>query len=107
MVVNHLPFATLQETAYRILGMHALAQLLRMQEGLAPDLGLDELSMMCQDINELNIDFSKRLQVLQDKDSTMNALTDLDCFVQMVDLSVEEDLLEDLKQLFKPHLEND
>lgn len=107
MVVNHLPFATFPEAAYRILSMHALAQFLRMQEGLTPDWGLDELSMMCQDINDLNLDFAKRLRSLQIEDSTMNALTGLDSFVQMVDLTVDTDLLDDLKQLFKPHLQDD
>ncbi|MGB0416494.1 MAG: DUF6901 family protein, partial [Coraliomargarita sp.] len=81
MVVNHLPFSTFQEAAYRILSMHALAQFLRMQDGLVPDWSLDELSWMCQDVNELNFDFAKRLRSLQIEDSTLNALTGLDSFV--------------------------
>ena len=105
MVRHHLPFPTFEEAAYRMVSMHALAQLLRMKEGLEPDWELKELNRMCEDVNNLNLDFVRRLRELQVNDSTTNALSGLDGFVQMVDLSVDDDLLDDLKKLFRSHLQ--
>ena len=105
MVRHHLPFPTFEEAAYRMVSMHALAQFLRMKEGLEPDWELKELNRMCEDVNHLNLDFSRRLRELQVNDSTTNALSGLDSFVQMVDMTVDDDLLDDLKKLFSAHLE--
>jgi hypothetical protein len=105
MVRHHLPFPTFEEAAYRMVSMHALAQLLRVKEGLEPDWELKELNQLCEDVNTLNLDFARRLRELQVNDSTTNALSGLDGFVQMVDLSVHDDLLDDLKQLFRAHLQ--
>ena len=104
MLRHHLPFSSYEEATYRILSMHALAQLLRMREGLEPDWELKELSKMCQDVNTLNLDFCRRLRSLDVNDSTMNALTGLDSLLQMVDISMDEELLEDMKKLFRAHL---
>lgn len=106
MVRHHLPFPAFEEAAYRIVSMHALAQLLRMKEGLEPDWDLTGLSRMCEDINTLNLDFARRLRGLRVNDSTTNALSGLDCFVQMVDMAVDDELLEDLKALFRSHLKD-
>jgi heterodisulfide reductase subunit C len=105
MVRHHLPFATFEEAAYRMVSMHALAQLLRMKAGLEPDWELKELNQLCEDVNTLNMDFARRLRDLHVNDSTTNALSGLDSFVQMVDLSVDDDLLDNLKKLFSAHLE--
>ena len=104
MVRHHLPFPTFEEAAYRMVSMHALAQLLRMREGLEPDWELKELNRTCAAMNTLNLDFARRLRDLQVNDSTTNALSGLDGFVQMVDMSVEDDLLDDLRELFRAHL---
>ncbi|WP_162027285.1 MULTISPECIES: DUF6901 family protein [unclassified Lentimonas] len=105
MVRHHLPFSSSEEATYRIVAMHALAQFLRMREGLEPDWELTELSKMCQDVNTLNLDFCRRLRSLEVNDSTMNALTGLDSLLQMVDITLDEQLLEDMKKLFRAHLE--
>ena len=105
MVRHYLPFPTFEEAAYRMVSMHALAQLLRMKEGLEPDWELEDLTGMCEDVNTLNLDFARRLRELHVNDSTTNALSGLDGFVQMVDLSVHDDLLDDLKRLFRAHLQ--
>jgi len=104
MVRHHLPFPTFEEAAYRMVSMHALAQLLRMKEGLEPDWELKELNKMCEDVNTLNLDFARRLRDLKVNDSTTNALSGLDGFVQMVDLMVDNELLDDLKPLFRAYL---
>jgi hypothetical protein len=105
MVRHHLPFPNLEEASYRIVSMYAMAQLLRLREGLEPDWELSELSKMFQDVNTLNLDFCRRLRTLQVNDSMMNALTGLDSLLQMVDITMDDQLLEDMKKLFRAHLE--
>ncbi len=105
MVRYHLPFSSYEESTYRIVSMHALAQFLRMRDGLEPDWELTELSKMFQDVNTLNLDFCRRLRSLEVNDSTMNALTGLDSMLQMVDITMDDQMLEGLKKLFRAHLE--
>lgn len=68
------------------------------------DFSFNELNQLCQDVNHLNRDFSRRLRELQVNDATTNALTSLDSFLQMVDVSVDDAFLEELKELFHAHL---
>lgn len=103
MVRYHVPFTTMDEATYRIVTMHALVQFLRMSEGLKADWSFNELNRLCQDMNRLNIDFAQRLRELQVNDATTNALTNLDSFVQIVDITVDEDFLAELKQLCRAH----
>ena len=60
---------------------------------------------MCEDVNTLNLDFCRRLRSLEVNDSTMNALTGLDSMLQMVDITMDDRMLEDLKKLFRAHLQ--
>lgn len=106
MARHHLPFPSFDEAAYRIVSMYALAQLLRMKDGLEPDWELTELNRICEDVNQMNRDFSRRLRDLQVNDSTVNALSGLDSLLQMVDMTIDEDLMDELKQLFRAHLDD-
>ncbi len=104
MVRYHVPFTTMDEATYRIVTMHALVQFLRMSDGQSVDWSFDGLSQLCRDVNRLNLDFSRRLRELQVNDATTNAITSLDSFVQMVDITVDDDFLTELKELFRAHL---
>lgn len=104
MVRHHLPFADTDETIYRALSMYVLAQYFRSKKGLSPDWGLEGLGKIYQDINTLNIDFSRRLRTDTVNEAATNAITSLDCFAQIIDFSIGEGMLEDLEQLFGGYL---
>ncbi len=100
----HLPFADTEETVYRALSMYALAQYFRYKKGEKADWDFDGLKKIYQDINRLNIDFSKRLYNDSISEATTNAITSLDCFAQEIDFSISEDMLEDIQVLFNGYL---
>lgn len=107
MVRHHLPFADAEETIYRALSMYVLAQYFRRKEGKAPDWDLEGLSRTYQDINQLNRDFSRRLQAAAEGEATANAITNLDCFAQMIDVTISEEMLDELGDLFRGYLDDD
>ncbi len=107
MVRHHLPFADADETIYRALSMYVLAQYFRRKEGQTPDWSLKGLSKIYQAINELNIDFSRRLSTGTDREATTNAITSLDCFAQIIEFSISEEMLEEQEQLFEGYLDGE
>lgn len=104
MVRHHLPFADMDETIYRALSMYVLAQYFRQKQGLSADFDLRGLARIYQEINTLNLDFSRRLSSESKGEATTNALTSLDCFAQMIDFSISEAMLEDVEGLFSAYL---
>lgn len=106
MVRYHLPFSDMEETMYRALSMYVLAQYFRRTKRLQPDWELQDLSQIYQDINALNLDFSQRLRSDSTGEATTNAITSLDCFAQMIDFSITEQMLEDVEQLFQGYLKD-
>ncbi|MGJ8638453.1 MAG: DUF6901 family protein [Opitutaceae bacterium] len=105
MVLHHLPFSSADETIYRALSMYVLAQYLRRKKGLSADWDLDGLSDIYQQINVLNEDFSYRFRNLMKGEATINALVSLDCFAQIIDFSISEQVMEALEAQFKDYLE--
>lgn len=99
MVRFHLPFAALEESTYRMLSMYLMAQLYRHRKGLAPDLDLNGLDAIYQDVGEVNESFAKRLVAAAKKDANVNAMVNLDCLAKMVPFTVEE-LLEEMEGHF-------
>lgn len=104
MVLHHLPFADSNETIYRALSMYVLAQYFRRKKGLTPDWELTGLSEIYTNINILNRDFSHRLANESDKEASRNAITSLDCFAQMIEFSITEEMLEELELQFSGYL---
>ncbi len=102
----HLPFADTEETVYRALSMYALAQHFREQAGKEPDWDFEGLQKIYQDINYLNIDFSKRLHNESISEATTNAITSLDCFAQEIDFSISEEMLDEVRELFRGYLQD-
>ncbi|MBT64065.1 MAG: hypothetical protein CML13_12720 [Puniceicoccaceae bacterium] len=102
----HLPFADTEETVYRALSMYALAQYFRHQKGEEVDWDFEGLKKIYRDINQLNLDFSKRLHNESISEATTNAITSLDCFAQEIDFSISESMLEEIEGLFADYLNN-
>lgn len=103
MVRFHLPFATLDETVFRMVSMHLMVQYFRNQEGKETERGLDGLSRVYVQVGIVNRDFANRLRDAAKKDANINALVNLDCFATMVPL-VAEDTLKALKPYFSSYL---
>ncbi len=105
MVRFHLPFATLEETAYRVISMYLVAQYFRRKRGLRPDWELKGLVPIYEAIQTVNKSFLQRFNDLKGKDANANALVILDAFAGFVTFSINTDLLDEVEGLFKPYLE--
>ena len=99
MVRFHLPFASLEETVFRMVSMHLMVQYYRNQEGLKAEWRLDGLTRVYAEVSMVNRDFANRLRDAARKDANINALVNLDCFATMVPL-VADDTLKAIKPYF-------
>ena len=104
MVRHHLPFATIAETEYRVLSMYLLAQYFVAKRGGTPDWSLTHLREMYDDVRKVNKAFSQRLGAIPAEDANLNALVILDTFADSITFSIDEQLLDELEQLFLPYL---
>lgn len=100
----HLPFADTEETVYRALSMYALAQNFRRKQGKEADGDFEGLKLIYRKINQLNLDFAKRLHNDSISEATTNAITSLDCFAQEIDFSISEEMLDEFETLFEGYL---
>lgn len=104
MVRYHLPFATLEETQYRVISMYLLAQFLLARHGKRPDWKLQDLVKMYQDIQTVNEYFVNRLSTSGQQDPSINALVILQAFSYAIVFSVDRDLLDEIELLFKAYV---
>lgn len=100
MVLVHLPFATRQETAYRVLSMFALAQLFIHRRGGKPDWEFQSLSKIYQDIEIVNRSFHQRLVSVGLADASLNAIGNLNCYAQFTQMALESPKLSEIEHLF-------
>jgi hypothetical protein len=105
MVRFHLPFASIQETVYRVFSMYLTAQYYRSKKGLKPDWSLQGLAKLYHNINELNIRLSRRIAKASEQDATINALVSLDVFTHFLQTPLSE-LMNSLEPIFQPYLES-
>jgi len=103
MVRFHLPFATLEETIFRMVSMHLVAQYFQKQDGRPAEWNLDGLAKVYAEVGVVNRDFAQRLRDAAKKDANVNALVNLDCFATMVPLAAEE-TLSGIKPYFSAYL---
>jgi len=103
LVRQHLPFATQEETAYRSLGMYLLSQSFKEKNGEKPDWKLEDFTHLYKEINIVNKAFCARLRETRIEDASLNALVKLDCFAQLIHLTIADGKLKDLQQLFEKY----
>lgn len=103
MVRFHLPFASIEETIFRMTSMYLLAQYLKKREGLSFGCDLNGLAKIYSDVSRANKDFSRRLAHAAEKDANVNALVELDVFASMVQL-LAEDAIGELKPYYSAYL---
>jgi hypothetical protein len=106
MVRFHLPFASLDETVFRMSAMYLIAQYFQKQDGATPAWSLDELSEIYARVGIVNRDIALRLRDAAKKDANVNALVNLDCFAQMVPIAAEE-ILGEIKAYFSAYLKGE
>lgn len=100
----HLPFATLEETAFRTVGAYLLAQYYRVRSGQHPDLELSGLGNFCNQMETVDRCFKQRLDAICEQDANLNAIGSLYCLASGLS-ELREDRMEVLKPLFAAFLE--
>lgn len=98
----HLPLSTEEETLYRACSMYLLAQYFIRKQGKKPDLELDGLKNIYDNIQLLNLSIIQRLREASKTDSSINALIVLDTYAKAMPFVIEESLGE-LRYLFTPY----
>ena len=95
----HLPLASEEETLYRALSMYALAQYFTTGNQSGPDLAFTGLEKAYNELQQVNQAIVQRLRAASDKDSSINALINLDMYAKAMPLVIK-DSLEELHYLF-------
>ena len=103
MVRHHLPFATLEETRYRVISMYLLAQYFLFRRGRVPDWELKNLIKIYDDIRIVNKSFCKRLSEIKIKDASVNAVVILDTLADFILFSMDKDTLKDMESQFSAY----
>jgi hypothetical protein len=106
MVRFHLPFASLDETVFRMVCMYLMVQYYRNQDGKPAEWNIDGLMQAYAQVSIVNRDFAVRLRDAAKKDANINALVNLDCFAAMMPFAAEE-TLKNLKPYFGAYLKTD
>jgi len=101
MVRYHLPFATMEETSYRVISMYLLAQYFLYKRGKEVDLELKKLARIYDDVQVVNRNICAKLRELEIEDAILNALINLDCFASSVSLASYEEMLKKIEYVFK------
>jgi hypothetical protein len=103
MVRFHLPFATLEETYFRMIATWLMAQFFILRKGGTPDLSLAGIEAVYEAVSEVNRCIAERLRATADKDANLNALVSLNFFAAMAPMAIE-DVLEQLEPNFAGYL---
>jgi hypothetical protein len=99
MARYHLPFATREETIFRVVSTYLLEQYFRHKQALSIDMELENLKKIYSEIQIINKAMTSRLRTVSVQDSAINAVVQLDIFAKMLPYSIE-DSLEEIRYLF-------
>jgi hypothetical protein len=99
MARYHLPFATQEETIFRVVSTYLLEQYFRHKQAQSVDLDLENLKKIYGEIGIVNAAMASRLRTTGIQDSAVNAIVLLDIFAKTLPYSIE-DSLEDIRYLF-------
>ncbi len=103
MVRYHLPFASLDETVFRMTSMFLMAQFIRTEAGKQPDWSFEGLSRIYAEVKKLNKDFGQRMRDAARSDANIHALVKLNVFAVMLPIEVEK-VLKDVTPSFASYL---
>lgn len=103
LVRFHLPFASMEETEFRIVSMYLVAQYFREKKGESPDWSLDGLQVIYNKVGAVNKSFAERLRSATTKDASVNGIIILDCFAKGVPFAVRT-ALSDYEKYFESYI---
>ena len=103
MVRFHLPFATLEETYFRMISTWLMAQFFIFRQGGTPDLSLEGIEKVYAKVTQVNRCIAERLRHNVEKDANLNALVNLDFFAAMAPMAIE-DVVAELEPYFSGYL---
>ena len=88
----HLPFATLNESVFRVASMYLLVQYFLQKKGREADWQMKGLTKIYEDIQKVNRGMSERLRLAASKDASLKAIANLDHTASLVPFVVNETL---------------
>ncbi len=100
----HLPLASSAETIYRSVSMYFMAQYFLAKEGKTPDLDLQGMAKIYEAVHLMNTSIAERFLAASKKDSTVDAVVQLDIYA-MTFLGILEQPLEEIQHLFHAYFE--
>lgn len=100
MVRFHLPFADMEETAYRVFSMYLLAQYFLAKKGFDPDWSMNKLPKIYRRIAKVNGSFCERLGSVAAADAEVNAVILLDAFASFIEFSMKRNAMRDVEAWF-------
>jgi hypothetical protein len=92
MAKYHLPFATKEETVFRTASVHLLRQYFVHKSGGTPDLDLEGLRELYQELQEVNRAFTERIRDAAKKDANLNAIVLLFSLSVLVSYTLDDEL---------------
>lgn len=95
----HLPFASLEEMAYRSITMYLLGQFYKQRKGLEANWTFEDFAGIFDQVGEVNRAFSARLLSASKKDASINALVNLHCLGEMTPRAIP-DMLDEMEKYF-------
>lgn len=103
MVRFHLPFATAEETQYRVLSMYLLAQFFKQRRGEEADFEMNDLTRLYEEIRVVNRSFCERVRSISGNDALPNAVVILNNFADGLIFSFDRQELAGIEKLFREH----
>lgn len=101
MIKHHLPFASIDETEYRVFSTYLLAQFIKMKKGGTPDWEMKGLQKIYHDVNILNKSVAGKILGLEKLDANANAVVILNNFADSVTMSLEDEDFWQIETYFK------
>jgi hypothetical protein len=88
----HMPFASVEETLFRMVGAYFVGQYLKGRRGGAADFTLNSLSRMYGDVQTVNRHLKRRLDDAVSRDANTNAVVSLMSMAMLVSFSLDQQL---------------
>ena len=105
LVRYHLPFATLNESVFRVASMYLLVQYFLAMRGGKADWKMKGLNKIYENIQAVNAGMSQRLRLAASKDASLSAIAKLDYTASLVPFVVNE-TLDEIEASLSSYLED-
>lgn len=104
MVYTHQPFASMDETFFRVISVYLIGQHLRHKKSMESSTELSGLKKIYHSIDQVNTSFTRRLHGMTHEDAEINALMLLDVFARMGAISLDDNWMDQMEPLFSRYL---